>query len=392
MPYDRAGIGGLSGACMAGDVADGEMRRRLAGRFQSFAEDEAPGSSPLYLHLSRHIARDPEIAGLLSRAPRREQHANLFFAAVHFLLLSGLDHPLAGFYPSLTDRPAAADGAWETFRAFCQEHRDRLTGLISTRGTQTNEVCRSAYLLPAFTVAAQRARGRPLALLEVGASAGLNLNLDRYRYGYSTGQTTGPAGATVHIRCEVRGSVAPPVPATMPNIAWRAGIDRNPLSVRDPDQALWLRACVWPEHRERAERLERAIEVARLHPPEIVKGNAVDLLAHTAERAPPDALLCIYQSNAAPYMSAEEHARLESQVLDLAAQRDLCWIASEGYIRRWSFSELPSLVLDLPAERLWPDMACALVAFEQGRRTTRLLALADLHARWLEWRGPASSG
>jgi hypothetical protein len=44
---------------------------------------------------------------------------------------------------------------------------------------QQNEVRRCTLLLPAFALAAGTVRS-PLALVEVGASAGLNLLFDRY--------------------------------------------------------------------------------------------------------------------------------------------------------------------------------------------------------------------
>lgn len=52
---------------------------------------------------------------------------------------------------------------------------------MRTRRTQTNEVARCALLLPVLT-----RLPAPLALIEVGAAAGLGLRLDRWAYRYVT--------------------------------------------------------------------------------------------------------------------------------------------------------------------------------------------------------------
>ena len=48
---------------------------------------------------------------------------------------------------------------------------------------------------------------RPLALIEVGASAGLNLLFDRYGYDYGAGRSAGDPSAPVRFTCALRGAV-----------------------------------------------------------------------------------------------------------------------------------------------------------------------------------------
>ena len=57
-----------------------------------------------------------------------------------------------------------------------------------------------------------------------------------------------------------------PVPTAHPEVAWRGGVDLNPLDVSDPDAMAWLENLVWPEQDERRERLRTAVEVARRGP------------------------------------------------------------------------------------------------------------------------------
>lgn len=95
--------------------------------------------------------------------------------------------------------------------------------LIATRTVQTNEVRRSALLLPAFVLVSREAQGRPLYLLEIGAAAGLNLLWDRYGYHYGNGLRSGDMSSPVQISCSLRGALTPPVPATLPKVGRRRG-------------------------------------------------------------------------------------------------------------------------------------------------------------------------
>ena len=45
------------------------------------------------------------------------------------------------------------------------------------------------------------------------------------------------------------------------HVASRDGIDLDPIDLANPDQLLWLRALIWPEHVERHQQLiDAAIE------------------------------------------------------------------------------------------------------------------------------------
>src|SRR5205823_8823601 len=60
---------------------------------------------------------------------------------------------------------------------------------------------------------------------------------------------------------------------------------------RSRDHALWLRALVWPEHEERAQILQRAIQVTRQNPPTLVVGDGVASLPAIVEAVPKDSVL-----------------------------------------------------------------------------------------------------
>lgn len=242
----------------------------LAQRFVRFADQECGAYAPLYDRLARGIARDPELLTIAAHARSGQQAPLLLLAAVHYLLLCGADHGLAAFYPSVADIAVVPPGdPMPAFHAFCRDHRNALIDLVSAGLVQTNEPRRCTFLLPAFTTVAHLAGGKPLALIEVGASAGFNLLFDRYGYDYGAGRSAGDPDAPIRFTCELRGQVLPPIHAGMPPVAARVGIDLNPIHAADPPATLWLRALVWPEHPERAALLQQVLVLAQRDPPHL---------------------------------------------------------------------------------------------------------------------------
>ncbi|MEU4427041.1 DUF2332 family protein, partial [Actinoplanes sp. NPDC024001] len=204
--------------------------------YAEFAAREAAGESPAYEALAVAVSRDARLLGLLDTLPPAKRQPNLLFAVVQFL---------GG---PVTD-PAA-------FLEFTAARWPEVERHIRARATQTNEPGRCALLLPVLAALPQ-----PLALLEVGTSAGLNLFPDRYAYRYGTRHLgTGEP----MLDCVLTGT-APP--ARVPEIVWRAGLDLNPLHVTDPADAAWLRALIWPEQDHRRARLRAAARIAAADPP-----------------------------------------------------------------------------------------------------------------------------
>jgi hypothetical protein len=164
------------------------------------------------------------------------------------------------------------------------------------RRTQTNEPARCATLLPALAQLPP-----PLALIEVGASAGLTLLTDRYSYDYARHRITGRDPLAPTLRCQPGGPV--PLPDRVPEIAWRAGLDLNPLDVTSDDDVRWLSCLVWPGEGDRAQRLAGAIASARRHPPVVHRGDLLTDLPALAAQAPADATLVVYHSAVLAYVT-----------------------------------------------------------------------------------------
>jgi hypothetical protein len=343
----------------------------LAEHFRRFALSTRT-RAPLYAQLSAQIADDPATARLLLHAPPLQRLPVLLFAAVHALLLEMPDEPLAAYYPNLTANPASGD-PYPAFRAFCAAHEPQLAGTLANRATQTNEVGRCALFLPALGLVADEVG--PLALVDVGASAGLNLLLDRYSYRYEPGGDVAP-GTAVTLVCGTRGVV--PVPASVPAVLDRIGIDRNPIDVRDEAAARWLEACVWPDQADRFHRLRAAITLARADPPPVVVGDAIGGLASAIAERTGGGHPVVMNSWVMSYLTHEDRVAFVAELDRIGGTRDVSWVSVEA----------PGQTSGLPAPPGRADdetTVVTLTRWRDGGRTTDHVATAHPHGFWLHW-------
>ncbi|MCM0675795.1 DUF2332 domain-containing protein [Micromonospora phytophila] len=267
----------------------------IAESYVEFGTREARGVSPAYERLSLAVSRDDELLALLDTLPPAKRQPNLLFGVVR--LLGG---PV--------EEPAA-------FHDFTVANWAAIEAELRTRTVQTNEAGRCAVLLPVLAALPQ-----PLALLEVGASAGLCLYPDRYAYRY--GDHTIGAGAPV-LDCAATGMTPP---ANLPEVVWRAGLDLNPLDVTEPADLAWLDALIWPEHTHRRDRLRDATAVAAAEPPLLVRGDLVDDLPALASRAPADATLVVFHTSVLYQVPASRREAFAEVVGGLPGH----WIANEA--------------------------------------------------------------
>ena len=315
-----------------------ENARATSDAYRRFACVEARGKSPLYERLCEGVAGDAELLGFLGRLSPAKRQPNLVLAAVRHLFGTQPDYP--------------------AFRSAVLEHPAEVAELLAARRTQTNEPGRCAALLPVLAALPQ-----PLALLEVGAAAGLCLLPDRYAYRYGTYRV---GTAELVFDCAPHGPV--PLPERLPTVVWRAGIDLEPVDLEDRGAVRWLEALVWPEEHDRLERLRHAIEIARRDPPRVVQGDLLEALLPVALEAPRDATLVVFHTAVLSYLSEDERGRFEAQVRSLAAE----WISneSEGVLR------------GLPPPDVAPRAASHFLVSRNGER---VVALCDPHGRWLQW-------
>jgi hypothetical protein len=315
-----------------------------ADRYRAMAERQVRGISPSYERLCHGVADDLALLLLLETLPPPKRQPNLLLAAVRF-----------------HDGPV---DSYAAFRAFVLAQWADLSRTMLARRTQTNEPRRCATLLPALAALPQ-----PLALLEVGASAGLCLYPDRYAYRYNGGAVLG--SSPVVFDCTVTGRA--PLPSVLPSVVWRAGLDLNPLDVHDDEDMRWLRSLVWPEQTDRFETLSAAIEVARRDPVAVHAGDLTTDVAALAAKAPANATLVVFHSAVLAYLDDDQRALFRTELAALAAQRPTVWVSNEG----------PGVVVDLPV----PPGSVPFVLARDGVA----LAFASPHGQWLDWFGSGHS-
>jgi len=329
----------------------------------------------MYSELCYGISQDDELLALCAEVRETQPPPNMIFAAVQYLLLAGAEHPLAAHYPTVSGVERPLEAAFPLFRDFCLAQRAAIVPLLRERRTQTNVIQRCICLLPAFAAVSAEV-ARPLALFEVGPSAGLNLNWDRYRYTYpgAAGEEPtlwGDSGSAVSLTTERRGTAALPDLSSAIPVASRLGVDLDPIDPADEDAVRWLRALIWPEHVERHERLLAALEIARRAPPPLVQGDAVEVVPARVSEVPGDAAPVVFATHALYQIPHERRVAL-LKALEAAAQRaerriDLVTLEGTGP----DYSEL------------------SLTTWQPDGRATRLLANANPHGRWLEWLDPS---
>lgn len=240
---------------------------------------------------------------------------------------------------------------------------------------QTNEVNRCANWLPALEIASRWLGRKPLHLIELGCSAGLNLLVDRYNYRYSSAQNPGhelcigTGTSLVEISCTLTGLI-PPIPMHMPPIAQRVGIDLFPLDVKNEVHVRTLLGAVWPEEHERYDILNAAIAFAQQHPlPSILQGDAAILLPEVIEAIPEDQPVCIVHSYALRQDDPSILPRVEKILIDASKQHTIYRIS-----------------LEIDQQEQWDAPRLELFTYWGGQLLShRWLATCEVHGNTMRW-------
>jgi hypothetical protein len=330
--------------------------------------------SPLYADWLARCADDYAAGGRVARLvdgwqghPVLDNVALRLTAAAHYLALLGEAPELAPYLPSLGGR-FEPEPAWRALAQLFERCAERIRGYLAEQ-LQTNEVLRCCALLGGF-LAVAREGGLPLALREIGASAGLNLCFDRYRYALGA-QRWGAADAPVVLDCEWRG--APLDLAGALRVASRAGCDVAPIRLADRAARLRLESFFWPDQTARLARLRAACDVALASGISLERMHAGDWLARELAAPAPGVTTVVFHSVMWMYVPAEERDRigrlLEETGARATAAAPLAWLRMEGV----NFEHCEIRL------RAWPG----------GEE--RLLGRCHYHGAWVEWLGASAA-
>jgi hypothetical protein len=231
---------------------------------------------------------------------------------------------------------------------------------------QTNEIGRSAALLPGFALIAAHT-GLPLATFEIGASAGLNRLWPHFRYELG-GWRWGDVASPVTIHAEWRGA-APPLPARI-EVAEQQACDIAPIDLNADGAALRLLSYVWPDQSDRLLRLRAAIELAQQRALRVEAADALPWVQRALAPARPGRATVLYHSVMWQYMPPATREALSAAITAAGAratrEAPLAWLAFEP----------PNADAQMQLTlTLWPG------------GLPRVLARAHPHGRWVEWLG-----
>ncbi len=277
--------------------------------------------------------------------------------ALHQLVLRG-DPDLSPHWPPHETDDAAL---WTIVETALTAKADQIIPLLAS-APQTNEVRRSAVIIPALHLIAAWA-GKPLSIMELGASAGLNLLNDQFAVDTGTVRY-GPQNPLFTLTPEWTGDH--PAPASV-DIAARRGVDLTPISAEKSEDCERLMSYIWPDQEDRKTRTQAALEAARRSGLTPDAGDAGDWLTDALPRTDPDHMAVIYHTVAWQYFPEATKATAMKAMNTFGADRPLARISMENDGQ--GKGALVTLTL-------WPE----------AREI--VLGRADFHGRWVDWTGP----
>ena len=328
----------------------------------------SPFTAQLLNVVGRRLDRGSSIGRLIlgwAGDPSNDALALRVAGALHALVLSGRSPELAEIYP-----PRCAvddDTLWHAVGQVIDDQSEMISSFVR-RPPQTNEVARSAALAGGFLTIAARTASK-MAILEIGASAGLNLHWDKFGYdlgGLSLRKVSGRPLLTPKWE-------GPPPPAAEIMVVNRAGCDQAPIDISSSEAVLRLRAYIWPDQLDRLLRLDQALEIAQSSPVLVEYADAADWVEGRLNSLQKDVTNVLYHSIVWQYIAVDAKMRVERAIFEAGGRATVdapfAWLRLEPVS-----SEAAGLWLTL-----WPA------------DTTRMLAEVDYHGRWIRWNAELSA-
>jgi hypothetical protein len=338
----------------------------IAAHFERQAKACAALGSPFTARICRLLSRLLDETSATGRRilgwsgdPAADALALRICGGLHRLVIEGRDPALAAAYPP---NDVDDDALAEMLAGALHDHDGALSENLDS-APQTNEIARSAMLLPGLLAIARETR-LPLSLCEIGSSGGLNLSFDRFFYRYGD-LTWGDQASPVRIEPELR-SAKLPLEGDL-DVLSRHGCDIAPVDVSTPEGRLRLRSYVWPDQTARLQRLDGAIALARQHPFLLEKADASAFLRRRLAARPANAAFVLLHSIMWQYLPHDTQASIIAALDEAGASTaaPVAWLRMEPLDQKDSFATL------------------SLTSWPGGER--RHLARCDYHGRWIEW-------
>ena len=340
----------------------------LKERFLAFAENECKGNSDLYYQLSIRISDEPELLNIAANTREGQPVANIFFAAIHYLLLKNPDEPLARYYPSIHQNHFA-EIPFEIFKAFCLQNKNEITKIISSRIVQTNVISRCSYLMPIFSKIISE-ENKPATIIDIGTSAGLTLNFDKYEYWYNDKKVAGKSNVVVKSR--ILGSSVPAIyPITQP--LQKIGIDQNPIDPTDKDEILWLKALVWADKVERFVNMDEALQLQELERIKFVQADGVMDFEREIQQANKDHTLIVYATHVLYQFTDVQKKEFYAMLERVGKTRDFYFLSVEG-------------IKELLEKYNSKETVIELTHFKNKKKAVSFLGETNGHGNWIRWR------
>ena len=280
--------------------------------------------------------------------------------ALHYHVRTGALPSLEPYYAqgAVFDDAELIDAVMDAIGA----HDDEICAFLDF-APQTNEV-RRASAIYAGLLELQKLFPMPVALFELGCSAGLNLQLAEFSYNF-LGTSYGNKTSSVCLEPKWEG----PLPEdTNLQIVMRQGCDLNPLSVTEQDNCDRLMSYVWPDQFDRLERTQAAIDIAKADPPTLFKADAASWVEDAlVNNACVGSARVFYHTIAWQYFPAATKASIRESFERYGKQ------ATKDNPLGWLSLEMNDNDVVELAMQVWPE----------GKRT--VLAHANAHVQWINW-------
>ncbi|MCE2962830.1 MAG: DUF2332 domain-containing protein [Chitinophagales bacterium] len=342
---------------------------KIQDRFAIFAEQECKSSSAFYYDLSLKISKDEELSRMASYACYGQPIPNIFFGAVHYLVLKDKNCQLASYYPSITKSLKNPALPFDVFKDFCIHNESQIVELISSKIVQTNVINRCSYLTPILSELINKGQ-KNACVIDIGASVGLNLNFDLYEY-WTDGQKIF-GDSSVKIEFETKDSAIKPILPTNYFVR-KIGIDQHLINPQNEDEKLWLNALIWPDHLERFNSMEKALELRQNGGIEMLQASTVPQFEEIINEQLNNETLIIYSTHTLYQFSQENRQDFFNMLDSIGRKRDFYFLSVESTKYLQEKYDSSQTVIEL-------------TSYTNRQKNEQFIAETNGHGNWILWK------